>query len=178
MSSELYEQIISQKGKLENLVAKIPGFKGYQEMQARRTADRLLRDHLASQIDAHISRFGRIQNDLLDDGKGLRYMSRARNVKSKMQAYRDKVATAAPKYSGMFAQIKVTQETLDRIYAFDEAQLRFVLQFETALDQLAAAVDSGEGIEEALDGVYNVAATASDAFDLRDDEITNLGKMA
>lgn len=178
MPSELYEQIISQRGSLENLVAKIPGFRGYQEMQARRTADRLLRDHLASQIDTHINRFNRIQNNLLDDGKGLKYMSRTRDVKSKMQAYRDKVATAAPKYSGMFAQIKVTTETLDRIYAFDEAQLRYVLQFETALDQLAAATDSGDGIEEALDNVYDIAAQASEAFDLRDDEITNLSKMA
>jgi len=178
MSSELYEQIMAQKGKLENLMMKVPGFKGYQEMQARRTADRLLRDHLTGQIDAHIKRFDRIQNDLLDGGKGLKYMSRARDVKSKMQAYRDKVATAAPKYSGMFAQIKVTEETLDRLYAFDEAQLRYVLQFETALDQLATAIDSGEGIEEGMDAVYDIAATASDAFDLRDDEITNLGKLS
>src|SRR5690606_1293764 len=66
MSSELYEQIVSQRGSLESLAAKIPGFKGYQEKQARRTADRLLRERLASEIDTHLNRFGRIQNDLLD----------------------------------------------------------------------------------------------------------------
>lgn len=177
MPSELYEQIVSQRGSLENLVAKIPGFKGYHEKQARRTADRLLREHLVSEINQHITRFGRIQNKLLDGGKGLRYMSRAREVKSKMQAYRDEVGTAAPKYSGMFAQIKITEDTLDRIYAFDEAQLRFVLQFKTALDELENAVESGEGIEDALDKVYDVAATASDAFALRDDEIYNLDTL-
>ncbi len=178
MPSELYEQIVSQRGKLENLMNKLPGFKGYHEKQARRTADRILREHLAGEIDRHITRFGRIQNDLLDGGKGLQYMSRAREVKSKMQLYRDKVATAAPKYSGMFEAIKITEDTLDRIYAFDEAQLRYILQFDTVMDQLAAAVDSGEGIEEAMDAVYNLAAEASDAFDLRDDEITNIGKMS
>ena len=61
MSSELYNQIMSQKGSFENLVMKIPGFKGYQEKQARRTADRMLRDHLAGEIDNHIKRFGRLQ---------------------------------------------------------------------------------------------------------------------
>ncbi len=174
MSSELYNQIISQKGKFENLVGKIPGFKGYQEKQARRTADRLLRDHLAGEIDKHIKHFGRLQNKLLDGGKGLSYMGRAREVKSKMEGYHDKVQTAAPKYSAMWAQVKITEATLDRIYAFDEAQFRFLLQFETALDALETAINDGEGIEDSLESVYDVASNASDAFDMRDDEILNL----
>lgn len=174
MSSELYNQIISQKGKFENLVGKIPGFKGYQEKQARRTADRLLRDHLAGEIDKHIKHFGRLQNKLLDGGKGLSYMGRAREVKSKMEGYHDKVQTAAPKYSGMWAQVKITEDTLDRIYAFDEAQFRFLLQFETALDALETAINDGEGIEDSLESVYDVTSNASDAFDMRDDEILNL----
>lgn len=176
MSSELYNQIVSQRGSLENLIAKIPGFKGYHEKQARRTADRLLRDQLATEIDAHINRFGRLQNTLLDGGAGLKYMTRAREVKSKLQAYRDVVATAAPKYSAMWAEIKIDEAMLDRIYAFDEAQFRFLTQFETALNELDAAVKSGEGIEPTLDKVYDVAATAMDAFELRDGEILNIGK--
>lgn len=176
MSSELYNQIVSQRGSLENLAAKIPGFKGYHEKQARRSADRLLRDHLASEMDKHLKRYDRIQNKLLDGGKGLSFMGRAREVKSKMQAYRDKVATAAPKYSAMFDQIKITEDVLDHIYAFDEAQFRFLLQFETALGGFETAVGSGEGIEDAMEKVYDVAASASDAFDMRDDEILNLGK--
>jgi len=176
MSSDLYRQIVSQRGSLENLVARIPGFKGYHEKQARRTADRLLRERLTEEIDRHITRFGRLQNELLDNGKGLRFMTRAREVKSKLQAYRDEVSTAAPKYSAMFAEVKVTEEILDRIYAFDEAQFRFLLQFETSLDSFEAVIESGEGIEDALDAVYDVAVTASDAFGLRDNEILNIGQ--
>lgn len=177
MPSELYNQIMSQKGSFENLMMKIPGFKGYQEKQARRTADRLLREHLANEIDAHIKKFGRLQNKLLDGGKGLSYMARAREVQAQIQMYHDKVETAAPKYSGMWAQVKVTEETLDRIYAFDEAQFRFLTQLDTALANFESAIESGEGIEDAMDEVYDTAATASEAFDLRDDEILNLDKF-
>lgn len=176
MSSELYNQIMSQKGSFENLVMKIPGFKGYQEKQARRTADRLLRDHLTGEIDTHLKRFTRLQNKLLDGGKGLSYMSRAREVKSKMEGYHDKVQTAAPKYSSMWEQTKITEEHLDRIYAFDEAQFRFLVQFEAALDEWDSAIGSGEGIEDSLEKIYDVATNASDAFDLRDDEILNISK--
>lgn len=176
MSSDLYNQIMSQKGSFENLVMKIPGFKGYQEKQARRTADRLLRDHLTAEIDKLLKRFGRLQNKLLDGGKGLKYMGRAREVKSKMEGYHDKVQTAAPKYSGMWAQVKITEDHLDSIYAFDEAQFRFLLQFETALGDLESAIGSSEGIEDGLEKVYDVTSNASEAFDLRDDVILNIGK--
>jgi hypothetical protein len=176
MPSELYQQIVSQRGSLENLVARIPGFKGYHEKQARRTADRLLRERLTEEVDQHITRFGRLQNELLDNGKGLSFMSRAREVKSQMQAYRDEISTAAPKYSAMFAEVKITEEVLDRIYAFDEAQFRYLLQFESVIDKLEKAIRSEKGVEEALDAIYDVAVTARDAFDLRDHEILNIGQ--
>src|SRR5262245_37819173 len=107
MPSELYNQIVSQRGSLDNLIARLPGFKGYHEKEARRAADRLLREHLGSEVEKHISRYNKIQNDLLDGGKGLKFMTRAREVKAEIQAYHDRVVTAAPKYSGMFEQIKI-----------------------------------------------------------------------
>ena len=174
MPSDLYNQIVSQRGSLENLMARLPGFKGYHEKEARRTADRLLREHLAKEVDKHIKRYNKIQNDLLDGGKGLKFMTRAREVKSAMQAYHDRIITAAPKYSGMFEQIKITEEILDKLYAFDEAQFRFLLQFDTALDELDAAANSGEGIEAALEAIDDVASNASAAFVMRDDEILNI----
>jgi hypothetical protein len=175
MTSDLYNQIVSQRGSLENLISKIPGFKGYMDYEARRAADRLLREHLGKEIDNHIKRYNKLQNNLLDGGKGLKFMSRAREVKSQMQAYHDKVVTSTPRYSGMFEKIKITTEILDKIYAFDEAQFRFLLQFDTALDDLEAAVNSGEGVDAALDTVDNVASTAASAFDMRDSEILNIG---
>lgn len=180
MSSRLYEEIVSQRGRLEELVARLPGFKGYHEKQARRTADRLLRDYLTTEIDRSIKAFIQLEKKVLDGGKGLKYMGRTREVKDKLQAYHDKVATAAPKYSGMFAQIKIDEQDLDRIYAFDEAQFRFLAQFDDTLATLEKVVsgESDTDLETALDDVYRVATRASDAFSLRDDEILRLGKGA
>ena len=76
--SELYDQIVGQRGTLENIVASIPGFKGYQDKQARRTADRMLREHLAQLIQQRHDRFVRIEKLILDNG-GMKYMPRTRN---------------------------------------------------------------------------------------------------
>lgn len=176
MASELYHEIVAQRGKLENLVAKIPGFRGYHEKNARRQADRMLRDYLVQQFNVLMDRFVKLENKILDGGKGLKHMSRTREIKSSFQAYIDRVETAAPKYSGMFASIKIDEAALDRIYAFDEAQIRFQMKIENKLDLLEDAVKSDDGdLDTALDDLEDAVSEANEAFQLRDDEILRMG---
>lgn len=173
--SELYEQIVAGRGSVENLLARIPGFKGYLDKSARRKADSLMRDFLAGQIDGIVTAFTRAENAILDSG-GLAHMSKTREIKSKIQAYRDRVKTAAPGYSGMWAAIEIGDKELERLYAFDEAQIRFVDALKGAVEALEAAVSSGEGLESPLAGVQQAATDANDAFKLRDDEILGLSQ--
>lgn len=170
--SDLYNRIVNQRGDLENLIARIPGFKGYHEKAARRTADRMLRDHIASQVQKCIDKMVRIEKIILDNG-GLAYMSKTRDVKGRIQLYHDLVATAAPKYSGMWAQMKIGPDELDQIYAFDEAQIRYPEKMDMALEKLKEAALQKEGIDEALMELDDVAVEAREAFALRDDVITN-----
>ena len=173
--SELYEQIVAGRGSLENLLTRIPGFEGYLDKSARRKADSMLRDHLADQIDQLVVVFTRAENTILNAG-GLVHMSRTREIKSKIQAYRDRVKTAAPGYSGMWAAVEVGDKELERLYAFDEAQIRFVDALRNAINDLEIAANSGEGLETALVQVQQAANDANDAFVLRDDEILRLSQ--
>lgn len=176
MPSELYEKIVSQRGGFEKLVAKIPGFKGYHEKNARRQADTMLRDFIADRLADIIRQFTRIENDILGDGQGLSHMSETRAVKSKLQSYHDRVATAAPKYSNMFASVKIGNEELDRIYAFDEAQIKYVDELEVSVNLLKDAVAQSEDIKAPLNTVRDSAQNAIDVFQMRDDQILQLGE--
>lgn len=173
MGSQLYDEIVSQRGSLERLVAKIPGFRGYQEKQARREADTLLRNQLAEDIERLVSRFNRLEVKLVDKS-GLAGMGKTREIKTKMQSYADRVRTAAPKYSAMFASVKINEQELDRIYAFDEAQFRFVDKLTNKIDKLEDALKSDEDHSDVLEEVFEAAQEAIDAFDLRDDVILNI----
>jgi hypothetical protein len=177
MTSDLYNKIVEQRGSFERLVAKIPGFRGYHEKNARRKADSMLRRYLGEEFEKQHKRYTRLENKLLANGRGLKYMGRSRQVKMKMREYIDRIKTAAPKYSAMFATIKIGNDELDRIYAFDELQIRYQVSFEDALDHLEKAIAEGEEdtIMSALDDVENVANEANEAFMMRDDVILQLG---
>lgn len=173
--SELYDQIMGQKGSFENLIMKIPGFKGYQDKQARRHADTMVREYVAGQIEQSKDKFVRIEKLILDN-VGMKYMPRTRDVKGKIQLYHDKVSTATPGYSGMWAQMKIGAEELEEIYTFDEAQIRYVEALDATLEGLQQAAMSQEGLDEAIMQVDDAASEALSAFAMRDDVLTRFSE--
>lgn len=173
--SELYDQIVSQRGTLRNWMDKVPGLRGYMDKGDRRTADRMMREYIAQQLEQRLDRFSSIEKQILKSG-GMSLMSDTRDAKTKFQSYISRVKAAAPGYSGLFAKIKIDEEAMNRLYAFDEAQVRYVAQFDEKLDALEQAAQSGEGIEAAIQDIYNLAQEAMRAFELREDVLTNLNK--
>lgn len=173
--SELYDQIVSQRGKLENLVARIPGFRGYIDKKARRSADRMIRDYLAGQLAQRVKRLTEIEKIILDNG-GLAFMSETSSAKTKLQTFHDRVQAAAPGYSGFFEAVKIGAEEMEKLYSFDEAQVRYVEKFDEALTALEQAARKNEGLGEAISALNQVAIEANEAFILREDVLTNLDK--
>lgn len=173
--SELYDKIVGQRGSFERLIARIPGFRGYLDKDARRSADRMLRDYIAGELAKRVNRLVELQKTLLDKN-GLAYMSEITSVRTKMQTFHDRVKTAAPGYSGFFEKVKVGSEELEKIYSFDEAQIQYADKFDEALGALQQAISANAGIDEALSGLDRLAVEANEAFSMRDDVLTNLNK--
>ena len=170
--SSLYEEIVSQRGSLERLVARLSGFRGYQDKQARRQADRMVRDLIASQIKQKIDEMIRIEKHLLELEDGMSLMKQTRYVKGKIQHLYDRINTATPGYSGMWAQMKIGEDELERIYSFDEAMLNYVDRIDKSLSQLREVSDNIEAIDKALNELDDVVSEALDAFALRDQLFT------
>lgn len=171
--SDLFDEIVRQRGSVEDLFAKIPGFRGYLDKATRRTADRLLRDHVALQIKQRINRLAQIERTLLDAG-GLDFMSKTQSVKTKLQTYHDRVLAAPGGIGGFLDAQKVEAEDLDRVYAFDEALLRYVERFDEALAALERAVAANEGVAEAIAALDSLTIEANEAFSLRDGVLSGI----
>jgi hypothetical protein len=173
MTTDLYERIVSQRGTIAGIGERIPGYRGYMEAQVRRAADRLLRDYVVAQFERQLQRLPGIEETLMRGG-GLEWMSDTRSAKSKMQTFIDRIRTAARGYSGLFSNIKIDSDELERLYAFDEAMLRYVDQFAEGFDALEQAAASNKGIREAIAALDALTGEANQAFDLRKDVIISL----
>lgn len=170
---DLYAKIVRERGSVERLMARIPGFRGYMEMNARRQADRLLRDHVTALLKAQLNRLAEAEKLLLETG-GLSYMSQTRSAKTKFQTYIDRIATDVPGYSGFFDAVKIGEDDLAVVYAFDEALLDYVDKFTLAIDALNNAALSGEGVSEAIRALDTLTVEANQAYTLRDNVLKDI----
>jgi len=173
--SDLYEKIIGERGTLENLVSKIPGFRGYMEMSARRDADRMIREHIAKQYEGVINRLATIEGELLNAPGGLLHMEKTKSIKTKIEVLRRRIASDTPGYSGFFATNKIGPDELANVYAFDAAMDRYAMQLTTNLDALATAAAAAEGVAEALAVLDTTIIEAGQAYDLRDEVLKGIG---
>jgi len=165
--NDLYNKIVSDRGTLENLASKIPGFSGYMEQSSRREADRTIRDHVAGLLQAQINRMATIERDIMSSA-GIGFMEKTKSTKTRLENLRRRIATDTPGYSGFFATNKIGPDELARVYAFDAAMVEYTDKIGEALDALGEAASSGEGIGEAISALDDVVSEAHQAYDLRD----------
>jgi hypothetical protein len=161
------------KGGLESLASKIPGYHGYKEKEDRRAADKLLREHLADQLNEQKRKLAGLQRDLLEGG-GLLLIDDLDRAVTKVQNLADRIRTASYGYAGLFDAVKVKEEELDALYDFDESMLGQVSAIQSAIDALGAALDTSGDVKAAIGDVVSVAEEANATWRQRESAITGV----
>ena len=170
---DLYSRIVSERGSVETLLLKLPGFRGYMEMNARRQADRMIREQVAEQLRQQLNRIATIEKTLLDEG-GLKYMSKTRSAKTKFQTLVDRIATDTPGYSGFFDAVKIGPDDLQVIYSFDQALFDYVEKFRQKLDVLQEAAEKNEGVAPLISELDGLTIEANEAYSLRENVLKEI----
>ncbi len=138
--TDYQSQIEDQRGKIKELLLKVPGFKGYIEIEDRRTADKLLRDAVADSYQEQLDRLTAVQTEFVDRGD-LSYVDDLEAVVVKLRTFIDRISHATYGYSSFFSAIKIDAKKLDKIYDYDQALLN-------GIDGLSAALESLETTED------------------------------
>lgn len=175
MPQDLYQKIVNRRGTMGKIGEKIPGYRGYQEAQARREADRLLRDYIVKQFQHQLDRLPSIEKMMMNQG-GIQWIDDTANVKTLMQTFIGKIENAARGYAGLFSNVKVDGDALAKLYAFDEAMLDYVDDFAAKIDQLEAAVLNNENIGKAIMELDKLTREAIQAFDMRGQVMLGVGE--
>lgn len=135
---DLRDAIRKDENAFQQLLEAIPGFDGYREREIRRAADKVVREHLVGALDgvrdrlnaiiAAWARAGRLQD--LDD---------IDRVARQLAKVRDNIRFADYGYTGFFDALKIAEDELDRLYAYDLSLRQGIDACGTAVDTLGAA---------------------------------------
>ena len=164
---DLYERVSDERGWLEKLIGKIPGYKGYKEKEMRRESDKILREMIVTQMKRQRQRMEDLQKQLISAGR-LEYLDEMGNAVTKLQTFIDRVKNATYGYAGLFDAVRVKEEALDRLYDFDNQLLGYAERLSNALDEVETSIPAGEGLAEAVRRVLSICAEANRTFDERE----------
>jgi len=173
---DFYEKIIGMQGSVEQLVRKVPGFKGYFEREDRRMADRLLREKLVVVFGGQLSELSRLQKQLIDAG-GMEYMERLRAIDSRLRTFIDKIQSASSGYAGLLDAVKVDEVALVRVYAFDNALFAYQDQLATGLRRLGETIES-DRVSDVLAELEMLVSELMDTFNRRGEAMRGMEDSA
>ncbi len=172
--SDLYNRMSTEhQGLVEGLLRRLPGFKGYEDMQDRRVADTQLRNELARLLKEQLTTLSQAEKAVLNAG-GLSFMSKMRDAHSKLQLFADRISAAMPGYAGFFASTKIGPAELQQIYTFDADLFDFVDKIREKVASIQAAGNNKDPLEKAIGDLETLMTEANNAFSNRDNLIRKM----
>jgi len=167
---DLKEKVAEALGGLEQLVAKVPGYKGYKEKEMRREADKLLREQLARQFEEQRRRIPELQKQLTSSGQ-IGFLDDLESGAMKLQFLIDRLKATSYGYAGFFDAIKVKEPQLDALYEFDNALMDEVPNVAAGIYKVSEALAAKEGLAEAIADLVSTIQGINDTFSKRQDVI-------
>lgn len=171
MDDPIRREIADSQSGFEKLVARIPGYKGYKEKELRREADKLLRTHLANRFDEARRHLLGIMEQLTSAGR-LEETAALQRANLKLQLLVDRLRTATYGYAGWFDAIKIEQEELDRLYAFDSTLASGVERVNELVGTIGGLADRGESTAAEARALSSVLEELNDTFGRRSEAIS------
>jgi hypothetical protein len=173
--SDYLGKISDMQGGLEELVRKIPGFKGYFAREDRREADQLLREHLVRVFEELHGKLTQYERRLIDAG-GIMHMERVQSVDTKMRTFIDRIKTAAHGYAGLFDAVKVGEDELAKLYAFDNALLDYEGRFSAAIERFGETIGTDE-LGTVISEMDDLVTEANNTFKRRVEVIQSMAAV-
>ncbi|MCL2477556.1 hypothetical protein [Candidatus Bathycorpusculum sp.] len=174
-NKDIYAQAKSQMGLSERIVAAIPGFRGYKEKELRRESDKLIRTHLALKLSKGKDNVRAIAQRIADK-RYLDVLTDIDRLSAKMDRITEKVNHASYGYAGFFDIIKIKEDNLERMTAYDTQLIDSVNTLTDQIDNLKTQLLNGDytNLKDKIQLVTDKFELLEDAFDKRKEIITGV----
>jgi hypothetical protein len=171
-NKDVYAQAKSQMRLSERIAAAIPGFRGYKEKELRRESDKLMRNHLVLKLSKDKDTLRSITQKITDR-RYLDILPDIDRLNAKMDRIVEKVNHASYGYSGFFDVVKIKEENLDRMIAYDNQLIDNVQNLTDSIEGFKAQLLNGDftNLKDKVQSVADKFELLEDAFDHRQEVV-------
>lgn len=174
-NKDVYAQGKSQMRLTERIAAALPGFRGYKEKELRRESDKLIRNHLTLKLSKAKDNVKDISQRIVDK----RYMDVFTDIDrlvAKMDRITQKVNHASYGYSGFFDIVKIQEQNLDNMIAFDNQLVESINSLTTEIDNVKSQLLNGDytNLKAKIQTITDKVDLLEDTFDRRQEVITGV----
>jgi hypothetical protein len=171
----MYSKIEGESTILGKIASKIPGFSGYIEKSRRREADQMLRETIASRLEeVRIQLAGVHQMLSRDIIRAIDHAEPLGQADTRLMGLIGKVRDAPQGYAGFFDAVKVKEDDLARVYAFDESILAYSDQIAADVNAVEKAVDMDGDISGSIRALDSTLREANTAFNSRQEVLSGV----
>jgi hypothetical protein len=172
---DMYDKIEGESSFLGDFASKIPGFDGYMERSRRREADQLIRSTIASRLEESRLQLSSVHQELgRDIVRAVDYAEALGRADTKLMGLIGKIKDAPEGYAGFFDAVKVQEDDLARVYAFDESMMAYADQIEADINALEKAVREEGDLDERIRVLDSTLREANSAFNSRQEVLSGI----
>jgi len=173
---DMYDKIEEESTGLGDLLGKIPGFGGYMERSRRREADQLLRETLSARLEESRLQLSSVHQELSRNIiKAIDFAESLGRADTRLMGLIGKIKDAPQGYAGFFDAVKIKEDDLAGLYAFDESMLAYSDQISADVSALEKAAANDDDIGGAIRLLDTTLREANSAFAERQEILSGIG---
>ncbi len=171
-SNDVLSKVQGQMNLPERIAAFVPGFHGYKEKEIRRESDKLIRNHLYMKLEIERADLRDLEQKLADR-RYFDVLTDMDRLVAKMDRVVEKINHASYGYSGFFDAVKVREDSLDNMIAFDNKLLDGITALTAEIDAFKADLSSGatSNLKTRVQNVTDKLESLENTFDQRNEVI-------
>jgi len=152
---------------IEDILRRVPGFRGYLEKEYRRESDDLQRDALADRLQRAKRSIDDASRQLVEAGQ-IDVLPQFDRMRGQLDKLIGRIRGAVQGYSGFFDLVRVDEPLLERVYEHDLAMMDQVDQLGQKIEQLP------EQTEPSVQPIMDLIDQLQQRWDEREDMLKGL----
>lgn len=168
--SNAYNKAVNNRGLLDRLIGKLPGYQGYIDRDARQESDRIQREFISKQLFDMKKPVQEIINEVMSTGD-LMALPKFEKITNRIDKVAQRIRSASYGSAQFFGASGIGEAELQRLHEFDMGLVDCVEEVKGEIKELEQSVGESSKMNDKIKSVLAVLERVDEHFQKREEII-------